>query len=84
MSDEEIQERGININGKFEEDSFPWLGCTEQTSHLQIAPNCLNHGAKIYCSLNHDGSMSYKSDTATLTIKGEWDLIIILTPFSQN
>ena len=77
MTTEEMTERGIQFSGYYNYYPPYVYGCYHQHSYLTMAGNCINNNTEIYCVIlgsypPPDGGNT-TSDTATLTVTGEYE-----------
>ena len=74
MTSEEIEKRGMNFSGYYNNYPPYYYGCDTQYSYMTIAGNCLNNNSGIYCVIVGREPPPYggnrTSNTANLTVHG--------------
>ena len=74
MTNETLQERGIQFSGDYNENPPYYIYCDWQRSYMTIAGNCLNNNTEIYCvllgGLPPPGGGSETSPIANITVSG--------------
>ena len=81
MTNETLQERGIQFGGYYNHYPPYTYGCDIQYSHMTITGNCLNNNTEIYCVVLGDDLPPYGGNTtspiANITVSGNIDLYTI-------